>query len=124
MAHLGDELEAFMDVGDEKIKFVFRAPTPKEENEFERKKTSAKRNKVQNNSFSARVDLFDLLFERIENLTKPEDGLTLGKDKKPLTKETIALLPNKYKSDLILYAYEDTGATKEQDDEEAEKEGK
>lgn len=118
MAHIVDELEAFMDVGEEKIKFVFRIPTSKEENEFERNKTLTKRNKVINKSFSARVGFFDLLFERAENLTKPEVGILVGPDKKPLDKETIDLLPNKYKSDLIIYAYEDTGATKDKEEEE------
>ena len=120
MAKILDELEAFLDVGEEKIRFVFRTPTSKEENEFERNKTFTKRNQVKNNSFSARVTLFDLLFEKIENLTKPKEGLLVGRDEKPLTKETINLLPNKYKSDLILYAYEDTGTTKDKEGDEEE----
>ena len=32
MAHLGEELQAFITLGDEELRFVFREPTPKEEN--------------------------------------------------------------------------------------------
>lgn len=118
MAHLIEELESFIMVGNEELRFVFREPTPKEENEFEGKKVSAKRNKVQDKSFPARVSLFDLLFERVENLTNPKAGLTVGPDKKQLTKETVNLLPNRYKADLILFAYEATGASKDSDDDD------
>ena len=124
MAHLSEELEAFITVGDEELRFVFREPTPKEENEFEGKKVSAKRNKVRDKSFPARVALFDVLFERVENLTNSKAGLTVGPDKKQLTKETVNLLPNRYKADLILFAYEATGASKDSEDDVEGKEEK
>lgn len=121
MAFLCEELEAFLTVGEEELRFVFREPTPKEENEFAGNKVSTKRNKVKDKSFTARVALFDLLFEKVENLTDPKAGVLVGHDKKPLTKETIGLLPNRYKADLILFAYEATGASKEQDADDDEK---
>ena len=129
MALLCEELQAFLTVGEEELRFVFREPTPKEENKFAGEKTSAKRNRVRDNSFSARIALFDLLFEKVENLTDPKAGVLVGPEKKPLDKTTLGLLPNRYKADLILFAYEATGAAKEQDAddkaaEEKEPEGK
>ena len=95
MAKLSNEIE--VKVGPDGL-LVLRNPTNKEWNCFEADRYPVgKRNRMKDNSGSARVALFDLLLVRIENI---EDGVG------PITIETKDRFPGRMKSQIIFDAFE------------------
>lgn len=99
MVTMTDEITKYIEIGDERVTFTFRRPTPKELNKFlsERYPTDRKKG-MRDNSLQARVDFFDLLLTGIDNLSDAQG--VIGADRKD------AVLPT-WKNQLIYDEFED-----------------
>lgn len=102
---LGSEIKVELPVGNEEVLFTFREPTNAELNRFLSGRFSmAMRGKqVNDKSVGARVEFFDLLITKVDNL-EDEDG-------KPITAEQKDKIPSNWKNAVILEAFENTEAS-------------
>jgi len=86
--------------GDESVDFYFRKPTNKELNDFlDSRYEMGRRGKMKDNSIQARVDFFDLILTRVENLA--------GEDGMPITPDRKDEIPSNWKAAAIYKAFED-----------------
>ena len=105
MAKLLNEIKASVELSDGDAVFTLRKPTNEELNNFlaKRYEVSRKGKDVRDNSLQSRVELFDQLLVKVENL---EDG-----NGQPITTADKAQIPANWKADIIFKSFEDNEIT-------------
>lgn len=99
---LNKEVKIGLTVQDEEVLFTFREPTNTELNRFlaDRFSMSGRGRQVRDKSVEARVEFFDLLIVKVENL---EDDAGV-----PISPEQKEKIPSNWKNIAILEAFENT----------------
>ncbi|MBM2838803.1 MAG: hypothetical protein HW415_1428 [Deltaproteobacteria bacterium] len=95
MARLTQGIKAVVEVGDEAVTLTLREPSPQELNDFLSKR--------QHRLVDSRLEFFNLLLIRVENLENT-DGT-------PITADQKELIPVTWKNDIIFRRFEDNGIT-------------
>ncbi len=99
---LGSSVKVGLEVNGEEVLFTFRQPSNAELNRFLSGRFSMKGRQMSDRSVQARVEFFDLLVEKIENV-EDEAGAAVGVEQKDK-------IPANWKNAAILQAFEDTEA--------------
>ena len=97
---LGGNVNAVLKVGAEEVKFTFREPTNRELNNFLSGRFNMRGKKMDDKSVEARVEFFDLLIVKIENVEDAQG--------QPITAEGKENIPTNWKNAAILEAFETT----------------
>lgn len=97
MAKIGASIE--IRVGEDGL-IELREPTNREWNEFDQARYPISRNKVKFNATAARVNLFDKLVIRLENI-EDNNG--------PIGLEELGRIPDRVKADVVFKAFEQPG---------------
>lgn len=102
MVKLGSEVKVGLEVNGEQVLITFRQPTNAEINRFLSNRFTMRGRQMNDRSVQARVEFFDLLVTRIENV-EDEHGQAVGA-------EQTEKIPANWKNAAILQAFEDTEA--------------
>ncbi len=100
---LGGEVRASLEQNGEEVVFTFREPTNGELNQFLSDRFSMRGKKTVDRSVNKRVELFDLLLTKVENLE--------GADGNPITAENREKIPVTWKNAVILDTFENKEVT-------------
>ncbi len=99
MARIASQITSVIKVGDEEVIVTLRKPTNKELNEFLAARYEVgRKNRMKDNSHVARVELFDKLVVKIENLEDESGPVDAGR------KEAF---PANWKNDIVFKSFED-----------------
>lgn len=98
---LSAEHKVGITIGDETVNFILRKPTNKELNDFLAERFEVgRKGKMKDHSLQARVDFFDTLLVRVENLEGPDGTPITGPDRKEE-------IPPNWKAAVIFKEFED-----------------